>query len=141
MIPTFTAEGSGESKPPSVDHSPDHDPVGMTPMGLEQITLAQCYEDDYVKYMIAKEAYIAKMEKKRAKQLAKMKANYLAFLKKSGKPVPSSSGGTSSGGTAVNINDVDFKSWMEKNGATDLLKERKERIKQYESQRMAGGGH
>jgi len=114
----------------------------LTKSQLAPMSIARCYVDEYVAYMTeldrlrdaeqaAIDEHIAKLkaeyERQRQSQAAameKQKANV-----SHARPVK----GSSSGG------DMDFKKWMEQNGESDFLKARKQRIAEYERQRIAEG--
>jgi len=92
---------------------------------LAPVALAACYEDEYVKYMIALQARLVEEEKQRDALIAKLKADYEKQRTK--------------GKGSVSTDDVDFKAWMEKQGDSAMLKARQKRVAEYEAERRAAG--
>ena len=102
---------------------------------LSSSGLARCYEDDYVKYMVA----VYKRRKRRAEAVeesnAKLRAAYKEFLAKQGK----NASNASEVDAEVFVDDADFKKYMEASGATKLIEERQKRIQAYEDERKKAG--
>lgn len=103
---------------------------------LGPVGLARCYEDEYVRLMVAAHKNREKMAKLQKQRLAKLHDEYIKFMASKGKKVDASDSGT---WEKQSIDDVDFKKWMEENGQTELLKARKQRMKEYEAQRIKEG--
>lgn len=101
---------------------------------LTPISLAKCYEDEYVKYMVALHHRQEAEKKTLDKLIAKLKAEHERQLASQGKLR-----GTTGAGQTVSANDADFKKWMENQGESDVLKARQKRIAAYEAQRIAAG--
>ncbi|MBN2301020.1 MAG: hypothetical protein JXN60_00755 [Lentisphaerae bacterium] len=98
--------------------------------------LAICYEDDYVKYMVALHKNRQQQAKARKEIDEKLIIEYRKFMASKGKAPQNISSSTD---IKKSLNDIDFKDWMEKNGATEMLKARQQRIKEYEAERIAAG--
>lgn len=97
--------------------------------------LARCYEDDYVSYMVALHRRRERQAKARRESEKKMMAEYEKFMTSKGRKIDK----TSAKAKTQSIHDIDFKEWMEKNGATEMLKARQQRIKAYEAERIRAG--
>lgn len=102
---------------------------------LAPVSLARCYEDDYVKYMAALTRKRQEAAKIRGEHDAMLKAEYEKFMASKGRKVASGSKSVAE----QSLDDVDFKAWMEKNGSAELLEARKERIREYEAERKKDG--
>ena len=85
--------------------------------------------------MLAMHLRREKRAKARQEQEKKMMAEYATFMASKGKKVDT----TSAKAKKQSIHDIDFKEYMEKNGATEMLKARQQRIKEYEAERMKAG--
>ncbi len=102
---------------------------------LAPVGLARCYEDEYVKYMVAKYQRREKALAYQKAQSKKLNDAYAKFMASRGKKLNASP----KPGAKQSIEDVDFKKWMEENGQTDLLKARQERVAAYEAERKKAG--
>ena len=106
--------------------------ITLTRDRLAPAGLAKCYEDDYVKYMVV----LHKQREEQARVVEeterKMADAYKKFMASKGKTVRP---GTTKSVVKESLGSSDFKAWMEKNGATEMLKARQERIREYEAER------
>ena len=107
---------------------------------LAPISVARCYPDEYVKYMTALDSARAAEEKAMEEQIARLKAEYEKQRQGQSSAMAGQKGNTSRArATKASDDGGDFKKWMEQNGESDLLKARKQRIAEYEAQRIAEG--
>jgi hypothetical protein len=104
------------------------------------ITLARCYQEEYVRYMLNLDRLRAEEEKAMEEEIARLKAEYEKQREKQVAASTKYQGGSSRAKPArTSTDDGDFKKWMDQHGESDLLKARKQRIAEYEAQRIAEG--
>jgi len=115
-------------------------------------SVARCYENAYVAYMIALHKKQTTEEMAMRDQIAKFRAEYesqrgdlssrratLGEKTNKSRNTTRGSGAPASTSKTSSHSDMDFKKWMDEHGQSDLLKARKKRIAAYEAQRIREG--
>lgn len=107
---------------------------------LAPIAVARCYPEEYVKYMMALDGLRAVEEKAMNEELARLKVEYEQQREKQTAALATQKANTSRPRPVKgSTDDGDFKKWMEQHGESDFFKARKQRIEEYEKQRIAEG--
>ena len=106
---------------------------------LSPLSLAMCYENSYVKYMVALHKRQQADRKAQTEYATKMKEEYQQYLALQRQRNKKQKSATSAKKTAASSKTMDYAKWMATQDESDFAKARRQRIAQYEAERQTAG--